>query len=108
MEGAGLMPAPREAGVPDGDAAADYLGRVKALAPKIAAAADEIEARRQLPQALLDALIEAGLFRMLLPRAYGGGEVAPPVFAQVIHAIAAVDASTAWCIGQNSGCSMAA
>jgi len=102
------MPAPREDAATAGDDAADYLGRVKALAPKIAAAGDEIESARRLPPALLDALIEAGLFRMLLPRAYGGGEVAPPVFAQVTHALAEIDASTAWCIGQNSGCSMAA
>src|SRR5579863_51522 len=86
----------------------DYFARVRALTPLLAAAVEEIERERQLPPPLVSALKEAGLFRMLLPRDYGGGEVAPPLYAQVIEAIAAIDASTAWCLGQNSGCTMAA
>jgi alkylation response protein AidB-like acyl-CoA dehydrogenase len=85
----------------------DYLGRAKALAPLIAASAAEIERARRLPPPLVEAMIEAGLFHMLLPRAYGGGEVHPLVFVQVLEEIARHDASTAWCLGQTGVCAMA-
>ena len=86
----------------------DPLTRAAAIAPLIAAAADEIEALTELPTRVLDALHEAALFRTLLPRAFGGDETEPVIFAQMMEIIARADASTAWCIGQASGCSMVA
>jgi alkylation response protein AidB-like acyl-CoA dehydrogenase len=86
----------------------DALDRARALAPQIAAAADEIERRRRLPEALVAALHEAGLFQMLLPRALDGAELDPLSFVQVTEALARVDASTAWVVCQTSGCSMTA
>jgi alkylation response protein AidB-like acyl-CoA dehydrogenase len=86
----------------------DPVSRARALAPVIAAAADRIEAAAELPADLLDALHEAALFRALLPRSQGGDEARPADFVRMMETIAAADASTAWCIGQNSGCSMAA
>jgi alkylation response protein AidB-like acyl-CoA dehydrogenase len=72
------------------------------------AAAPRIEAACALPADVLDALHAAQMFRMLLPRSFGGGELDPASFARVVAAIAEGDASVAWCVGQNSGCSMAA
>jgi alkylation response protein AidB-like acyl-CoA dehydrogenase len=86
----------------------DILTRARALAPEIAAASDEVEARRELPPALVARLIEQGLFRLLRPRAFGGKELRPVVFSQVMEIFAAADASTAWCVGQNNGCAMSA
>jgi alkylation response protein AidB-like acyl-CoA dehydrogenase len=83
----------------------DCLARAKALAPVIAAAVPRIEASRELPEHLLDALHAAGLYRMLFPRSLGGQELALPLYLQVIEELAKVDASTAWCIGQSSVCS---
>ena len=88
--------------------ATDYVERARALAPIIASFADRIEAERRLPAPLADALHEAGLFRMLLPRSLGGAELDPPAFVQVMEEIAKVDASTAWVLGQTAGCSMIA
>ena len=45
---------------------------------------------------------------MLLPRSLGGSELLPADFVPVIEEIAKADASTAWCLNQASGCSMAA
>ena len=87
---------------------ADYLQRACELAPELAAAADEIERRRELPEPVVNALVERGLFRMLLPRSLGGGELLPADFVPVIEEIAKADASTAWCLNQASGCSMTA
>ncbi len=81
---------------------ANYLARVRTLAPLIAGSADEIERNRRLPAALVAALKEADLFRMLLPHAFGGAELDPPSFVQVIEAIAKLDASTAWILCQTS------
>jgi alkylation response protein AidB-like acyl-CoA dehydrogenase len=86
----------------------DPVARARALAPAIEAAAPRIEAARALPRDLLEALHAARLFRTLLPRAIGGDETPPETYARMIEAIARADSSTAWCIGQASGCSMAA
>jgi alkylation response protein AidB-like acyl-CoA dehydrogenase len=86
----------------------EYLERVRALAPVIAAEADQSERDRRLTRPLMDALHEAGLFRMLLPRSLDGGELDPATFTEVMEAVSRVDASTAWCLGQAAGCCMVA
>ncbi len=78
----------------------DYLARVRALAPLIAASAEAIERERRLPEELVAAMKQADLFRMLLPRPFGGAELDPPSFVRVIEAIAGHDGSTAWILGQ--------
>lgn len=88
--------------------AADIVERARGLAPAIAAAAPRIDAARELPADLLDALHAAGLFRLLLPRALGGEELHPATLFAVMEVVAAADASVAWCLAQASGCSMAA
>jgi alkylation response protein AidB-like acyl-CoA dehydrogenase len=87
---------------------AAYLAKARALAPLLAASAGEIEERRRLPPALLDALFAAGLFRLLLSRSCGGAEVDLPRFAAIVEEIAKSEASAAWCLCQASGCSMVA
>jgi len=86
----------------------DLLDRARALVPRIAELAPEIERERRLPAPLLDALHEAQLFRMLLPRSQRGLETDPITFFLAIEAIATADASTAWCLAQGGGCAMAA
>ena len=86
----------------------ERLARARALAPVIEAAADDIEAERRLTAPIVDALHEAGLYRMLLPQSLGGAEVDPVTFVRGIETIASADASTAWCLCQASGCSMSA
>ncbi|HTC06035.1 MAG TPA: acyl-CoA dehydrogenase family protein, partial [Xanthobacteraceae bacterium] len=88
----------------DDRAKVDCVANARALAPVIAAAIPRIEADRELPADLVDALHEARLWRMLLPRSYGGDEVSPVDYVQAIEEIAKADASTAWCIGQTSVC----
>jgi len=87
--------------------AEDVVARAKALAPLIAAHASRIEQQREIVPEVLSALHEARLFRMLMPRSCGGLEVDPLTFVQAIEAIAKADGSTAWCMVQGSGCSIA-
>jgi alkylation response protein AidB-like acyl-CoA dehydrogenase len=86
----------------------DHLAKARNLAPLVAAEALEIERRRELPQAVRDALIDGGFFRLLLPRSLGGAELVPARYVPVIEEIAKADASTAWCLNQTNGCAMIA
>ncbi len=74
----------------------------------IAAAAARIERERAIPAEIIDAMHAAHLFRLLTPRAYGGEEVEPIVYLQAIEEVTTADASTAWCMAQASGSSLAA
>jgi alkylation response protein AidB-like acyl-CoA dehydrogenase len=84
------------------------IERAQALAPLIAGEADEIERTRRLTEPVVSALIENGLYRVLLPQSVGGAEAPPEIFMQVLEEIAKADASTAWCLGQCCVCAMTA
>ncbi len=86
----------------------DYVARARALVPLIEAAGDRIEAERRIVPDVVAALHEAGLFHMLLPPAMGGGGADIVAFNRVIEAIAAADASTAWCVSQQVASTQAA
>jgi len=78
------------------------LETARKLAPLIRSSADEIEAQRELPRALFEALADAGLFRLALPRALGCPELDLPAYIQVIEEIGRADASTGWIVNQCS------
>jgi len=84
----------------------ELVEAARGLAPRILAAADEIEQERRLPDELVDALVEAGLFTMLVPRSKGGAELDLPTYVRAIEELARADGSVAWCVGQASGLSM--
>jgi alkylation response protein AidB-like acyl-CoA dehydrogenase len=86
----------------------DLVERARALAPLIAREADEIERTRRLTPTVTSALIENGLYRVLLPQSFGGTEAPLEIFMQMQEEIAKADASTAWCVGQCAVCAMTA
>ena len=102
------MGAMGEAELKSEPAAADPVARARTLMPLLAAAAPRIEAARELPDDVVAALHDAGLFRLLLPRTLGGAELAPPAYHHVLEAVAEGDASTAWCLNQTAVCSITA
>ncbi len=79
---------------------AALLKAAKELAPQVAAASDQIDRERRLPEPLVAALVKADLFRMLVPRSMGGSEASLPTLIDVIQEIAKADGSTAWCLNQ--------
>ena len=79
-----------------------YLDIAHELTPRIEAAANQIDADRQLPSAISSEMAERGLFRLLVPRELGGAELDHPDFLRILRVFAAVDASTAWCVNQNN------
>ncbi len=76
------------------------LEAARQLAPSIRSSADQIEEARELPRALFEALADAGLFHLLVPRSLGGGEIDLPTYIRVLEELGKADASTAWCINQ--------
>ena len=75
---------------------ADPIARARLLGDAIAAAGEEIERTRRIPDPLLAALHEARLFRLLLPRSVGGEEVSPGAYFAAVEEVAKADASVAW------------
>ena len=55
----------------------DLVERAQAIAPLIAGEAGEIERTRRLTPSVVDALIENGLYRALLPQSLGGPKRRP-------------------------------
>jgi indole-3-acetate monooxygenase len=78
------------------------LAAVQALTPEIRAAAEEIEANRRLPPKIVDAMKRAGVFRMAMPREWGGPELDPLAQVRVIEALSYADGSAGWCAMINS------
>jgi indole-3-acetate monooxygenase len=74
------------------------LGAVRALEALIREHADEAERNRRLSQRVVNALAEAGLFRLYTPRALGGFEVDPLSLCRVLEELARIDGSAAWCV----------
>ena len=74
------------------------LSAVRDLTPIIAQHADEADRERRLARPVVDALVNAGIFRLLVPHALGGAEANPMEFCEVIEAISTIDGSTGWCV----------
>jgi 3-hydroxy-9,10-secoandrosta-1,3,5(10)-triene-9,17-dione monooxygenase len=75
---------------------ADLLAQARALVPELRERRAEAEALRRVPQASIDALREAGLFRIFVPRDYGGYEVNLRTGFDIYAEIARGCGSTAW------------
>jgi alkylation response protein AidB-like acyl-CoA dehydrogenase len=88
-------PAPSPSPAAPLDSAA-ILANARALAPEIRAAADRVEAERRIPDDLLARMIEAGVFRIAMPRAWGGPEMDPLAQVELVEELARADASVAW------------
>jgi alkylation response protein AidB-like acyl-CoA dehydrogenase len=87
----------------------ELIEATRALRPLIEAEAPRIEETRRITPAVIAALQGAGLYRMLVPKSLGGIELTLNAFSEVIEQVAQADASTAWCLSQNSGiCRVAA
>lgn len=75
------------------------LEAARALVPKLAARASDAERAGMVPHETIREMQEAGLFRVLQPRRWGGYELDPRVFYQVQMTLAEGCMSTAWIYG---------
>ena len=72
--------------------AESILSAAVALTPMIHECREEIERGRRLPLPLVDALKQAGAFRMPMPREWGGPELDPMSQLRIIEALSAANA----------------
>jgi len=76
---------------------ADVLAAARSLIPQVLAARDECERLRHVPTPMVEALAEADLLQMYLPRSMGGPELPPLVVFRVVEEISRADGSIGWC-----------
>ena len=82
---------------------AECLERARALEPIITEHAAESERNAQLSPKVVDALHDAGLFRVMLPAAMRGSELTIPEQCQLVEEIARFDGATGWNFAIGSG-----
>jgi alkylation response protein AidB-like acyl-CoA dehydrogenase len=70
----------------------------RALAPLIREHTQAIEAERRLPEPVVHALIEAGLFKLFVPKSLGGAEADPVTFTRVVEELSKADGAVGWCV----------
>jgi len=83
----------------------EIMGAAVDLAPTIKSYGEEIERERRLPLPLVDLLKEAGLFRMTMPKEWGGAELDPISQLRIIEILSEANTSVGWCvmIGSDNG-----
>lgn len=74
----------------------DVLAAVRSLLPTIAERAESVDENRVLSEQTMRELADAGVFRLLQPKRYGGVEADPVEFYEVIREIAGACGSTGW------------
>src|SRR5271170_5695873 len=85
------------------DSATSFIDAAKALAPQIRASAEESERARRLSLPVVDAMAQAGLFRLWIPRALGGEETDPLTFFRVVEEVSKADGAAGWCVALCGG-----
>jgi alkylation response protein AidB-like acyl-CoA dehydrogenase len=81
---------------------APLLEIAHSLEPLIREHAEALDDRR-IPEPLVEALYDTGVFRSMLPREVGGLEVEPVEWLQMIEELARINASVGWLAFINSG-----
>jgi alkylation response protein AidB-like acyl-CoA dehydrogenase len=77
---------------------AQVLAAAEQLAPTIADRAPDVEAARRIPPDLLDELLAAGCFRILIPRSHGGAGADLATGMRMNERLARADGSVGWTV----------
>lgn len=72
------------------------VARARSLAPLIRDAADEAERERRLPERVAIAMADAGLYRIAVPKEFGGLECEPRLQIETIEAVSEADGAAGW------------
>ena len=80
------------------DTTEQLLAEVRRIGPILRENAGAAEQNRRLPKAVIDALIAAGLERLLTPASLGGFELDPASSARIVEEVALYDSAAAWAL----------
>ena len=75
---------------------AELAARARAIGPLLAANAGQGEADRRVTEESIKAMTDAGLFKIAVPRRYGGYETSVRAMLEVSAAVGEADGGTAW------------
>jgi hypothetical protein len=78
---------------------------VKSIEPVLRENAAEAEAKCSLPQAAVDAVRKAGLFKLWVPESLGGWQVDPVTSFRVFEDISAIDSAAGWLVSMSAAIS---
>jgi alkylation response protein AidB-like acyl-CoA dehydrogenase len=90
--------APAGPGGPAAPSGAELVARARQLHPLLAANASRGESDRRVVEESIQALTDAGLFKISVPRRYGGYETSVRTMLEVSAAVAEADGGTAWVV----------
>jgi alkylation response protein AidB-like acyl-CoA dehydrogenase len=76
--------------------------RARALQPLLDQHGPEMDRRGEVTPEVVDALVQADMLRLLLPKSIGGQEMQLVEYAKTIEALGYADASVAWFINQSN------
>lgn len=79
-----------------GDDLESLLSPVSEIAPVVRLYAPQAEREGCLPQAIVEAVTRAGLYRLFTPKALGGTEIDPLSAFRIIEALSAIDSAAGW------------
>lgn len=79
-------------------AASELVSRAKALVPVLRERANACQAARTVPEETIEDFRQAGFFRILQGKDYGGYEYAPTVLYEVLQTLASGCPSSAWAL----------
>ncbi len=78
------------------------LAAARKLRELIESEAELVEQSSTMTPKVVDALVEAGLFRLLVPRELGGFEADPATIIDVCEELSFADGSVGWAFAQNT------
>jgi alkylation response protein AidB-like acyl-CoA dehydrogenase len=84
----------------------DPVAAAMALGPQIRAARKEIQSQATLPDSLAEAMAEANLFQLFVPKTIGGPQTDPITAFQAVEELSKIDGSVGWCSFVASAISM--
>jgi len=83
-------------------AGTELLTAARKLRELIESEADSVDQNSTLTPPVVDALVETGLFRLLVPRAFDGFEADPGTIMDVCEELSFADGSVGWAFAQNT------
>lgn len=75
---------------------AELLARVEAMLPMLSGVGAEGDSGGQIPDVVINALADAGIFATLAPRRYGGHELDLETFSQIVQKVSSANPSAGW------------
>ena len=73
-----------------------YIKAAQGLEPQIRAYQDEMENKRRMPLPLVQAMKDAGMFSLSMPKEWGAPEIDPISQIKIVELLSAIDGSVGW------------